>query len=214
VLEVAQVLNGDTTWVTYTKQQPCAVSLATSVLSDPILSSAPIQSWAALGAVVAEDYADSCVITFSVVVNTVTYDYRITVDKVHWVQTSLQISGGLVYSAVYVYAYHEGIPVLRKVALGGDTTMALGGIEFGEIRVNGILGVKPRVEARRAPLSAGHSRSAVIVVTALGRVARYGAVSAAYDLAGRWSRVVPLLPGVRIVGADAGTGAAGARSAR
>jgi len=211
VLEVAQVNGGDTTWLTYTKASPCVVSLATTVITDPILSSSPVQNWAALGAVVAEDSTDSCVITFSVTAGTTTYDYRITIDKVHWVQTALQISGGLAYSAAYVYAYHEGIPVLRKVALYGDTTMARGGIEFSNIRVNGILGVTPRAVAGRTLLPAAHGRPAVAIVTIPGAAASLGA---AYDPAGRWSAGTVPASGLRIVRARAAPEAAGGRASR
>ncbi len=187
LLEVGRFNGVDTTWETYTKQSPCAASLAISIITAPILSSAPLAMWSAYGAVVSDTAGDSCRVTFSDGSNTYVY----TIDTQRWLPFALLITGLTYYNASYDYGYHDGLGlyVLRRVALYRDTTMLSGGVEFHEVYVNGVLEAAPwEPRAVRAAGRAGRS-GPVLVVGRDGRRA-----GAAVDMSGR-AMSVPATPG-------------------
>lgn len=192
MLEVGRISGTDTSWYTYTKSTPCAVSLNIGLLNAPILSSATLALWQANDATVAYEDDSTCIVTFEEPVGTTYNYYDFTVDKTRWLQTVLSITGFTRYHAKYLYDELQGLPVLRKVALFEDTTMGRGGVEFYDIEINGELpvvfcstrptmaAVGPRDQPRlllgrhsRHPI-AGRGSSAMYMLT--GRMAASGAV--------------------------------------
>lgn len=128
-----------TTQYTYSAStaSSCSQQIVVGVLSEPWLSSAPIRRWTDSTASITYDSAGVVVVNYFDGVNTFIY----SIDKTRWVVIALRKNS--IFMS-YLYADTNGFYVLRKAAFNGDTTLAVGGVEFVNSYING----QPMLSAR------------------------------------------------------------------
>lgn len=120
-----------------------------TILDMPILSPAPLRSFAQLGPGLAG--ADQDTMRLIGVLGDMVHEYRIEKSTYHIVQVYRYIAGDTTFQADYYYTDHHGIPALRMMALFGDTSITgQGGYRFSAIRINGETSVRSVRDSRDA----------------------------------------------------------------
>lgn len=185
----------DTFWTEYSRANlaSCSYMIVPSVITEPIMSSETFAAWADSG-VILSDTLDTCVVN----VCKDGYCGLYSIDMKTWLVIAAMFStpsGTGNHTKVYYYGNHDGTYYVQKILCGWpptDTTIANGGYEFLNIRINGEA-VTPVVTPPR-PL-----RQRFSVQRLDGMVSLFGTTgmsrASLYDIRGR--RITPQTKEVR-----------------
>jgi hypothetical protein len=189
------------------------------VLTEPVISSAPLSRWESRAAILELESGDSCLISYRDSSTGPPFLFRYTIDTGRWLVRRLQkvYSGAYSYTtfdAAYAYDWvDDSVPRLTRVALWGDTTLSRGGYRFREIEVNVELDDSLFVVNAVRPWSMSGDRvraqdmSKPRIAVNVGRLPIALPGSAVMDLSGRrWQgrgeATVPSVRGVMVLRAD------------
>ena len=158
--ESASVRIGESVYTTLDLSGCASVLEGNTILVDPVMSSEPIKRMLQLNPRLEDTLSDTVKLLFTA--GETSYEYWVELSRS--VIVSIRRTGAETFHANYYYGMYNGIPLLKMMAMNGDTTLQNGGYRFYNIKLNGSLSVRrSRTPNRVVPYAVTIGRGALAV---------------------------------------------------